>query len=245
MKVCLYLELESMLGVSGIGSAINHQRRALELSNVCYTGNLNDDFDIIHLNVVGPRSLYLARKFRGKGKKIVLHAHMTADDFRDSYRFSNAVAPYLRKYLTFYYNQADLVLCPSQYTKDVLVQYGVKKPITVISNGVDVDLFRESKEKREAFREENYLDGVVPLMVGHLFIRKGLETFISVAESMSEQVFVWVGRRYAKVEDPRVSQIMGAAPKNIRFLLDCVDDIVAAYSGTDIFFSRRIARIRV
>jgi 1,2-diacylglycerol-3-alpha-glucose alpha-1,2-glucosyltransferase len=236
MKVCLYLELESMLAVSGIGSAINHQRRALELNDVCYTDNLKDDYDIIHLNVVGLRSLYLARKLKGMGKKVVLHAHMTADDFRDSYRFSNSIAPYLKKYLTFYYNQADLVLCPSEYTKNVLLGYGVKKPITVISNGIDIDRFQESNEKREIFREENYLDGVVPLMVGHLFMRKGLETFVSMAKELPDQKFMWIGRRYMKVEDPRVGRIMDTAPKNTRFLLDCVDDITAAYSGTDIFF---------
>lgn len=235
MKVCLYLELESVLSVSGIGSAINHQRRALELNNVCYTNDLKDDYDLIHLNVVGLRSLYLARKLKGKGKKVVLHAHMTADDFRDSYRFSNAIAPYLKKYLTFYYNQADLVLCPSQYTKNVLLGYGVKKPITVISNGIDVDRFQESNEKRESFREENYLEGVVPLMVGHLFIRKGLETFVSLAKGLPDQKFVWIGRRYPKVEDPRVKHLIDDAPKNVRFLVDCVDDITSAYSGTDVF----------
>ena len=236
MKVCLYLELESILSVSGIGSAIKHQRRALDLNNVCHTDNLKDDYDIIHLNVVGLKSLYLARKLKRKGKKVVLHAHMTADDFRDSYRFSNSVAPYLKKYLTFYYNQADLVLCPSQYTKNVLLGYGVKKPITVISNGIDIDRFQESNEKREVFREENCLEGIVPLMVGHLFMRKGLETFVSMAKEFPNKKFVWIGRRYPKVEDPRVGRIMDEAPKNTRFLLDCVDDIAAAYSGTDIFF---------
>jgi 1,2-diacylglycerol-3-alpha-glucose alpha-1,2-glucosyltransferase len=236
MKVCLYLELESMMAVSGIGSAINHQRRALELNDVPYTNDLKDDFDIIHLNVVGPRSLYLAKKMKGRGKKVVLHAHMTADDFRDSYRFSNSVAPYLKKYLTYYYNQADLILCPSQYTKDVLLSYGVTKPMTVISNGVDIDQFKESEEKREAFREENYLDGVVPFMVGHLFIRKGLETFVSMANDMPDKKFLWIGRRYVQVEDPRVKRMIEEAPKNIRFLIDCVEDITAAYSGGDIFF---------
>lgn len=225
-----------MMAVSGIGSAINHQRRALELNDVPYTNDLKDVFDIIHLNVVGPRSLYLAKKMKGRGKKVVLHAHMTADDFRDSYRFSNSVAPYLKKYLTYYYNQADLILCPSQYTKDVLLSYGVTKPMTVISNGVDIDQFKESEEKREAFREENYLEGVVPFMIGHLFIRKGLETFVSMAKDMPDKKFLWIGRRYVQVEDPRVKRMIDEAPKNIRFLIDCVEDITAAYSGGDIFF---------
>ncbi|MBN2251405.1 MAG: glycosyltransferase [Candidatus Altiarchaeota archaeon] len=234
MKVCLYLELESILGVSGIGSAINNQRHALELNNVDYTGSLESDFDLIHINVVGVKSLYVARKMKKEGKKVILHAHVTADDFRDSYRFSNSIAPYLQRYLVYYYNQADLILCPSEYTKGVLLRYGVKRPIKVISNGIDVDRFQASEEKRRIFRKNQALDGIVPFMVGHLFIRKGLETFVSVAKEFDNKFF-WLGKRYKRLEDPRVRRLVKKAPVNIRFMT-FVDDIVGAYSGGDIFF---------
>lgn len=235
MKVCLYLELESMLGVSGIGSAINNQRKALEYNNVEYTSNLKDDFDIIHINVVGPRSLYLAWKMKRKGKKVILHAHVTADDFKESYRFSTAIAPYLRRYLTFYYNQADLVLCPSEYTRNVLTGYGVEKEIRVISNGVDLDFFKYSEEKRREFREEHSLTGKVPFMVGHLFLRKGLETYMNTAKAMKENRFIWVGRRFKKLEDPRVRKLIEKAPDNV-YIMGYVKDIVSVYCGCDIFF---------
>lgn len=234
MKVCLYLEMEDQLRASGISSAIKNQRRALELNNVEHTSNLKDDFDILHLNLVGLRSLYLAKKMSRRGKKVVVHAHVTADDFRNSYRFSNVIAPFLRKYLTYYYNQADLVLCPSEYTKGVLLRYGIKKPIVPISNGIDLNKFQFSEEKRRIFRDEYSLDGFVPLCVGHLFIRKGIKTYVNVARELSNRFF-WIGRRYVRLEEPEVSKIVKDAPQNVKFIT-FIEDIVSAYCGSDVFF---------
>jgi len=234
MKVCLYLELENELKCSGIGSAIKNQRKALELNEVPYTNYLNDDFDIIHLNIIGPRSLYIAKRMKRKGKKVVLHAHVTADDFRNSYRFSNLIAPFLRRYLTYYYNRADLVLCPSEYTKGILQGYGVKKPIIAISNGIDTDKFYFLEEMRKNFRDKFDLDGIVPLSVGHLFIRKGIRTYVNVAKGFPNRFF-WIGRRYKKLEELEVSKIVKNAPENVTFI-NFIENIVSAYCGTDVFF---------
>lgn len=233
MKVCLYLELEGLLCASGIGSAVNNQRKALELSGIEHTSDLEDVFDIVHINGIGLKSREIARKMRRKGRKVVMHAHTTAEDFKDSYLFSNQVAPALKMYLRHYYHHADLVLCPSEYTKSVLQGYGVKTEIRVISNGVDLQRFEYSAEKRESFREEYCLEGIVPFNVGHLFLRKGLKTFLEVAGKM-DNTFLWVGRRYRKVEDPLVSSLIKKAPANTLFL-EYVENIEAVYSGCDVF----------
>ncbi len=235
MKICLYLELEKELKVSGIGSAIKNQRAALEYNNVEYTSNLEDDFDIIHLNIVGLKSLYLAKKLRRKGKKVVMHAHTTADDFKNSYRFSNIIAPYLKRYLTYYYNQADLILCPSEYTKGVLQGYGVRTPIKPISNGIKVEKFKYSEEKREKFRKENNVEGVAMLCVGHLFARKGVKTFMDSARKYSKERFIWVGRRFKKMEEPEITNLIKNKPSNVS-IINYIDDIVSAYCGADIFY---------
>lgn len=234
MKVCLYLELESMLTVGGIGSAMDNQRKSLDLNKVSHVSNPRDDFDIIHLNAIGLKSFRIARKMKKLGRKVIIHAHVTADDFRDSYRFSNSIAPFLQKYLTHYYNQADLLLCPSEYTKGVLEGYGVNTEIRVISNGIDTERFRFSRDKRKIFRETHALTKTTPFMVGHLFIRKGLESFINTAREIDNR-FIWIGRRYKGLEDPRVRKLVEEAPKNIAFI-DYIDDVVSAYSGCDIFF---------
>lgn len=234
MKICYYLELESILKVGGIGAAIDNQRKSMDLNNVPHTSDLKEDFDIIHINIIGLKSLYIAKKMKKLGKKVVLHAHVTADDFRDSYHFSNSIAPFLQRYLTYYYNQADLVLCPSEYTRRVLKGYGVNKEIGVISNGVDIEKFKSSEKKRKEFREEFSLEGMVPFSVGHLFIRKGIQSFINIAREIDNR-FIWIGRRYRWLEDPRVKKLVNEAPKNVTFI-DYIDDIVSAYSGCDIFF---------
>lgn len=220
--------------VSGIGSAIRNQRKSLELNNIEYTSDLKDDFDILHLNILGLKSFYLARKMRRAGKKVIIHAHTTADDFRNSFRFSNIIAPYFGRCLTSYYNQADLVLCPSNYTKNVLERYGVKSPIKWISNGVDTDKFVFSEEKRRGFREEHNLEGVIPLCVGHLFIRKGVGTFMKAA-SNHKQRFIWVGRRYKNLESRRIEELVRNKPDNM-LLINYIENILDAYCGTDLFF---------
>lgn len=234
MKVCIYLELEHWLRHSGMGSATGNHRKALELNGVEYTHDLKEDFDILHTYMIGLRSLRAIRKARAKGKKVITHAHVTADDFRDSFCFSNEIAPLLRRYLTYFHNQADLVLCPSEYTKNVLIGYGVKKEIKTVSNGIDLGKFKFSDEKRKQFREEFNLDGIVSLGVGHLFIKKGIATFINTAKKFQNK-FIWIGKRYKGVEDPRTSKIVNSAPPNVIFA-GYVKDIIAGYSGCDIFF---------
>ena len=53
-------------------------------------------------------------------------------------------------YCNFYYNRCDLVTTPSEYTKRQLIGHGCSRPISVISNGIDVSTFDNSKA--EEFR---------------------------------------------------------------------------------------------
>ena len=50
MKVLLYFEMENAISKSGIGRALKHQQRALELNGVETTTNPKDDFDLLHIN---------------------------------------------------------------------------------------------------------------------------------------------------------------------------------------------------
>ena len=50
MKVLLYFENEKMIRKSGIGRALEHQKKALELNGIEYTTNPNDKYDIAHVN---------------------------------------------------------------------------------------------------------------------------------------------------------------------------------------------------
>ena len=237
MKVCLYLEGNSVLKKSGIGVALTRQMSALDKAGVEYTTDPRGDYDIIHINTIFPRSLAYAKLAKSKGRKVIMHAHTLEEDTRNSFTLSNTIAPLFKKYLSYFYKQADHVICPTPYVKKVLeTEYGITKPITAVSNGADLDRFKFSETGRKKYRERYKLEGMVPFSVGHVFMRKGVKSFIEVARSFDNQ-FMWFGNvfRGGIAKNAELDAAISTKPKNVRFT-GYVDDILAAYSAGDIFF---------
>jgi 1,2-diacylglycerol-3-alpha-glucose alpha-1,2-glucosyltransferase len=234
MKVCLYGELSRVLRGSGIGSAIDHQEKALRLNGVEVTRDYRDSYDLIDINTLGPRSAYVAHKTRWNGIPLIIHAHTTVEDFRDSFTFSTEIAPRLKNYLRYFYSQADLLIAPSEYTKGILREYSLKRHIEVISNGVDTEKFRFSERLRKGFRSEYDLDGVVPYSVGHVFKRKGVIEFMELAREFPDNQFIWAGRNYRGFVDSEVKKALKNKPANVQFT-GYIKDVVGAYCGGDIF----------
>ena len=79
MKVLLYFEGQNIISKSGIGQAMKHQMAALDSAGIAYTTNPDEDYDILHLNTIGPCSSALLRSARRKGKKIVVDAHRSEE----------------------------------------------------------------------------------------------------------------------------------------------------------------------
>ncbi len=234
MKVCLYGELSRVLNGSGIGTAIDQQEKALRLSGVEVTRDPGDDYDLLHINTIGPRSAYYAHKMRWKGVPLVIHTHTTAEDFADSFRYSGKIAPRLKSYLRYFYAQADLLISPTEYTRDVIRGYGVRKDIAVISNGVDTDRVRFQARLRDECRRHLGLAGCVPYSVGHVFKRKGVMEFMDIARQFPKNRFLWVGRSYKGLVDGDLKRALKAKPENVTFT-GYVRDVVAAYCAGDIF----------
>ena len=112
LRALNYLELESRLARSGIGTAADQQRAALERTDVevvtspwrggdplaglrsLATGSgFFEEFDVAHCNLVGPGSLAVARYAKRNDVPLVLHTHVTREDFAESFRGSTTVAP--------------------------------------------------------------------------------------------------------------------------------------------------------
>ena len=49
MKVLLYLEGKAVLEKSGIGRALQHQMKALDLAGIPYTTDPSGDYDVVHI----------------------------------------------------------------------------------------------------------------------------------------------------------------------------------------------------
>ena len=153
MKILLYFEGEKILAKSGIGRALDHQKRALSEVGIEYTLDADcSDYDILHINTYGVNSHRMVRKARKLGKKVIYHAHSTEEDFRNSFIGSNQLAPLVKKYLISLYSKADHLITPTPYSKTLLEGYGIRVPISAISNGIDLSRFYPSEEKEQKFR---------------------------------------------------------------------------------------------
>lgn len=195
MKVLLYTEGIKHIGKSGLGKALMHQIKALEENNVDYTLDIKDDYDIVHINFYGLKSFRLAKKAKKNGKKIVYHAHSTEEDFRNSFIFSNTLAPLFKKWIIKCYSMGDYIITPTLYSKKILESYGIKKPIVAISNGIELNFFEKNIPAGKNFREIYGYKNSDKVVVGiGLYIeRKGILDFIELARRMPEYKFIWFG----------------------------------------------------
>jgi glycosyltransferase involved in cell wall biosynthesis len=253
VRVLNYLELESRLRRSGIATATRHHRTALAdtdarvLTSPWNGGGpgraafkrlvgdpLFETFDVAHCNLAGPASLAVARRARCEGVPLVLHAHVTREDFAESFRGSTAVAPALGRYLRRFYSLADLVLCPSEYTKGLLESYPVTAPVRPVTNGVDLERLEGHESLRDSYRRRYDLEGMVVFAVGNVFERKGLTDFCRL-EQLSDYEFVWFGPYDTGPHASRtVREWVRNPPENVTFT-GWVEDVRGAYGAGDVY----------
>ena len=195
MKVLLYLEGKSVLEKSGIGRALQHQMNALDLAGIPYTTDILGDYDVVHINTYGPRSLFLLHAAKRNGKKVIMHGHSTKEDFQNSFIGSNFFAPLFGKYLAHMYQKADFIITPSEYSKKLIQSYGVTTPIVAVSNGIDLAKYQADPKKEAVFRKHFQIKEGQKVVVcaGLYFKRKGIEDFVEVARRMPDVRFIWLG----------------------------------------------------
>ena len=66
MKILLYSEGKNLFSKSGVGKALEHQKRALGLNGIEYTQDPNDSCDIVHINTIGISSWKVLKKAKKK-----------------------------------------------------------------------------------------------------------------------------------------------------------------------------------
>ena len=238
MKVLLYTEGLKTISKSGLGKAIKHQMRALEENNIDYTTDINDDFDILHINFYGPKSYLFAKKAKKDGKKIVYHAHSTEEDFRNSFIGSNLVSVPFKQWLIKCYSLGDRIITPTPYSKRLLEGYGIDVPITALSNGVDTNFFKRNEKAGKNFRKKYNIkdDEKVIIGVGLYIERKGILDFVELAKRLPEYKFIWFGHSPLAASPAKVRKAVNTELENLTFP-GYVEptELIGAYSGCDLF----------
>ena len=232
MKISHYFELEEHV-TGGIRESVVHQRKMLDRLDVEYTTEPTLDADVLHCNLMGPRSVWYAKRARSRGIPVVAHTHVTAEDFGDSFRFTNTLARPLKPYLEWAYGLADALVCPSEYNRRLIETYTDART-TVVSNGVDGEKLDGFESLEAEYRERYDLESPTVFLVGHVIKRKGLETFVELARRLPHLDFAWFGPLDLSLKGRETTRLIEESPDNCTFT-GYVDDIRGAYAAGDIF----------
>lgn len=236
-KIYLYKGGLSIVGKSGVGSAIRHQEQMLSETRMPVAERWKEAA-IVHINTVFPDSLLASWLAKRQGKKVVYYGHSTMEDFRDSFVGSNKATRLFKKWICVCYETGDVVLTPTEYSMGLLAGYGIRKPIYPLTNGVDTDFFQADKEAGKRFRDRFQIpEGKkVVISAGHFMRRKGIFDFLHTAAGMPEILFFWFGggNRWAVPRD--VKHAIRNRPANVRFPgYISQQELKEAYCGADAF----------
>ena len=238
MKILLHSDKLDQIEKSGVGRAIKHQMKALELNGVDYTTDPDDDYDIIHINTIFLESYLMGVRAKMSGKKVIYHAHSTEEDFRNSFLFSNQVAPLFKVWLKTCYSSADLLLTPTPYSKELLDNYGLDKNIIAISNGIELEFFKKDLVAANKFRKDFHFkktDKVI-MAVGLYIERKGIIDFVELARRMPEYKFIWFGYTNLNAVPSKIREAVETKLDNLFFPGYVTRDVLkGAYSACDLF----------
>lgn len=240
MKILLYTGMEKTIEKSGLGKAIQHQMRALKENHIEYTTNPKEikSCDIVHINFFDPKSYFLAKKAKRLGKKVVYHAHSTQEDFKNSFLFSNQLAPLFKWWICKCYRLGDYIISPTPYSKKIQEGYGLS-PIEAISNGIDMKFFERDEKLGEKFRRSygySKNDKIV-IGIGLYLERKGILDFVELARRMPDYKFIWFGYLDLKLVPKKIRKAVKTKLANLTFAGYVEQDMIhAALSGGDIYF---------
>lgn len=237
MRVLLYTEFENQIKKSGLGKAINHQMQALDDNNIPYTRNEKDDYDIIHINFYGLKSYFMAKKAKKKNKKVIYHAHSTEEDFRNSFKFSNQLAPIFKWWICKCYKLGDHIITPTPYSKKLLEGYGLKN-ISAISNGIDTNFFKKDELLGEQFRKKyNFKENDKVVMgIGLYLERKGILDFVELAKRLPQYKFIWFGYTDLKLVPKKIRKAVTTNLPNLIFAGYVEPEMIkGALSGADLY----------
>lgn len=240
MKVLLYTENEKLVGKSGLGKAIKHQIKALEEAKVDYTLNKKENYDILHINTYFPKSYLVAKKAKKNGKKIVYHAHSTEEDYKNGFIFAKQTSKLFKRWLIKCYSLGDVIVTPTLYSKRLLQGYkGLEnKKIYDVSNGIELDFFKQDKKLGESFRKAyGYTkNDKVVFAIGLYIERKGIVDFVELAKRLPEYKFIWFGYSPLAAATKPVKGAVNTKLDNLTFAGYVEPDVIkGAMNGGDLY----------
>ncbi len=242
MNVYVYKGGLRLVKKSGVGKAVFHQIGILEKKGISVNKVSLSHSDIVHINTILPDSVFVAVIAKMIGIKVVWYGHSTMEDFKNSFIGSNLFAPLFKRWIMFCYGLGDAIITPTEYSGKILLNYGIRKPIFALSNGIDVNFWESNRNQNAVLRQIFLKKYGIPdekeiiMSVGHYIERKGIIEFIDVARDNPEYTFVWFGYTPLNIVPSKIKDAIMHAPDNL-ILAGYVEseELKKAYEYCDLF----------
>ena len=156
--------------------------------------------DIVHLQDPACLCGSLRMAAKANGIPVVVANHFNLDYVLSYLRYlaplHSQINSMLAKYLVSFYDQCDLVLCPTETVKKQLENMGVEAPIEAISNGVDLERFHSYSALGAIHRKYHLPIQPIVMYVGRIDTDKSVEVLVRAIPRVLESCtarFVFIG----------------------------------------------------
>jgi 1,2-diacylglycerol-3-alpha-glucose alpha-1,2-galactosyltransferase len=196
--------------------------------------------DVLHVHTMGPYALMLLLTTRAVR---VVTAHLLPESLIGSIVGASCAKRLSGRYFSWFYNRADIVLAVSYHMKAALLDLGVKKPIVVLSNSVDLSSISKVRASRDAVRCRLGLsrEDILVVSVGQLQPRKGVFEFLRCAERLPDIKFAWIGGPLFGIASSRRAALyraINSAAANFSYMGQISrDDVFKCLGAADIYIS--------
>jgi len=99
----------------------------------------------------------------------------------------NFLKKFSLNYAVWYYNRCDFVTAPSLSVFEEMLKYGFLKPHQVVSNPIDINVFRPDLNKKKLKEKFNLSDRTV-VYAGRLAVEKNIEVVIKAVALAKEKI---------------------------------------------------------
>ena len=195
------------------------------------------DVDLVHVHTPFTIGLAGLRLARSEGLPVVASYHTPTAEYTDYIAPTPTIADGLRRvnqcWERLFLERADVVLAPSEATREhVEDRIGLSSPVTVLSNGVDIERFRPVDPS--GFKERHDLDTGKSLVgyTGRHGHEKRLDELVDAAADLDVTV-VFGGDGPARASLERRAAERGVDARFLGFLDR--EELPAFYSALDVF----------
>jgi 1,2-diacylglycerol 3-alpha-glucosyltransferase len=133
----------------------------------------------IHPIYSGYIAIQCARKLN---LPIVMHMHLQAENLANNNSIMIKANNILYRYFSMFYNRSDIVICPSDFGKELLRRHKIHTPVEVISNGVNLNEYKKLETSKIEYLYKKYpiqRNRFNMIMVSRLVAEKSIDTAIA------------------------------------------------------------------